>query len=50
MEITLKFIKRVEVRINGILYEGEEIKAPNIQIASEIVRIAREAYGKEILR
>lgn len=48
-EITLKFSKSVEIYINGRAYLGKEIKAPNMMIASEIVRIAREAYGREIL-
>ena len=47
--VTLHFTRPVEVSINGVHYFGDTVKAPNIQIASEIVRIAREHYGKEIL-
>ena len=47
--VTVRFAKPVEIIINGIAYRGSEIKAPNIQLASEIVRIAREGYGREIL-
>lgn len=47
--ITIRFMKSIEVRINGIPYEGKEIKVKDMQIASEIVRIAREAYGPAIL-
>lgn len=47
-DITLKFSKPVEVRINGKLYMGKDITVEDIQLASEIVRIAREAYGDEV--
>lgn len=48
-EITIRFIKPVEIQINGIHYDGKEIVVKNMSIASEIVRIAREAYGPTIL-
>ena len=48
-DIFLKFIKPVEIRINGIEYFGKEITVKNMSLASEIVRIAREAYGPTIL-
>lgn len=48
-EITLKFSKPIEVYINGIPYLGQEVKVKNMATASEIVRIAREAYGPSIL-
>lgn len=47
-DITLKFSKPVEVRINGVAYFGKEVVVKDIQLASEIVRIAREAFGDEI--
>ena len=47
--VTIRFSRPVEVRINGVPYFGTEVKAPNIQVASEIIRIAREAYGREVL-
>lgn len=47
--ITLKFTKAIEVTINGILYSGKEIKVTDMETASEIVRIAKDAYGWEIL-
>jgi hypothetical protein len=48
-EVTLTFSKPVEITINGKQYFGTEVVAPNMMIASEIVRIAREAYGRSIL-
>lgn len=48
-EITIKFTKPVEVTINGIHFDGTEIKVKNMSVASEIVRLAREAYGPTIL-
>ncbi len=47
--ITLRFSQPVEITINGVKYEGQVVEAPNMPIASEIVRIAREAYGRSIL-
>lgn len=47
-DITLKFSKPVEVRINGKAYFGKEVVVQDIQLASEIVRLAREAHGDEI--
>lgn len=48
-EITLNFAKQIEVYINGKPYVGQEIVVKDMEIASEIVRIAREAYGPAIL-
>lgn len=48
-EITLRFTKPVEVYINGKAYLGKEIIVKDMALASEIVRIAREAYGSSIL-
>ena len=52
-EIVLKFTKSIEVYINGKAYLGKEIKITEkdggMSTASEIVRIAREAYGSNIL-
>jgi hypothetical protein len=47
--VTMHFSKSIEVYINGIAYVGKDIKVKDMSIASEIVRIAREAYGPEIL-
>lgn len=45
-KITLRFRSPVEVTINSKKYEGKIIEAPNIEVASEIVRLVREsAYG-----
>lgn len=52
-DITLRFMKPVEVTINGRKFEGKVITVTpqlgGIRIASEIVRIVREAYGPTIL-
>lgn len=48
-EITIHFSKPVEVWINGISYCGKDVTVHSISIASEVVRIAREAYGPTIL-
>ena len=48
-KITLRFSKPVEVTINGTRYAGKEIEVKDMNIASEIVRICREAYGSDIL-
>jgi hypothetical protein len=47
--ITIRFTKPVEIYINSKAYLGKEIKVKDMNIASEIVRIAREAYGPTIL-
>lgn len=47
--ITLKFTRPVEISINGKHYDGQEIVAPDLATASELIRIAREAYGSDIL-
>lgn len=48
-EIVLKFTKSVEVYINGKAYVGKEVKLKDMATAAEIVRIARDAYGPNIL-
>jgi len=48
-KVTLRFSKSVEITINGVQYFGKIVEAPNMEIAAEIVRIAREAYGREVL-
>lgn len=48
-EVTLNFRKPIEVYINGKPFVGKQITFANITIASEVVRIAREAYGRDIL-
>jgi hypothetical protein len=48
-EITIRFMKAVEIQINGIHYDGKEVKVKDMSLASEIVRLAREAYGPTIL-
>lgn len=53
--VALYFTKRIGVHINGISYDGDpvdgryEVIAPDFETAGEIVRIAREAYGDEVL-
>lgn len=47
--ITIHFSKSIEVFINGIPYVGKDIKIKDMRVASEVVRIAREAYGPTIL-
>ena len=53
--VALYFTKRTGVRINGISYDGDpvdgryEVIAPDFETAGEIVRLAREAYGDEVL-
>ena len=47
--IVLHFTKPVEVTINGHRFEGKDVKVPNYAVASEVARIAKEAYGSEIL-
>lgn len=48
-KIILRFNREVEVTINGVRYAGMTVEAPTFETASEIVRIAREAYGPHIL-
>lgn len=48
-EITLRFRQPVEVYINGIAYTGSVIKVKDMEIATEIVRIAKEAYGWSVI-
>lgn len=47
--ITIKFTKSVEIFINSKAYLGTEITVKDMSTASEIVRLAREAYGPNIL-
>lgn len=47
--ITIKFTKSVEIFINSKAYLGNEITVQDMSVASEIVRLAREAYGPTIL-
>ena len=47
--ITLNFTKNVEITINGKKYEGKTIEVKNMKLAAEIVRLAKGAYGWEIL-
>lgn len=48
-KITLNFNQPVEVQINGLKYEGRTIEVQDMATASEIVRIAKEAYGWDVL-
>ena len=45
----LKFIKPIEVTINGYKFEGKEIEFKDMRTAAEVVRIAKMAYGNNIL-
>ena len=47
--ITLNFTKPIEVGINGTMYVGKQIEVENMKLAAEIVRIAKNAYGWDIL-
>jgi hypothetical protein len=47
--IVLRFTKEIEITINDKKYIGQEISVDNYQIAAEIYRIAKEAYGPSIL-
>jgi hypothetical protein len=48
-EIVLHFTKDPDITINGVHYNGKEIKVKSISLAAELVRLAREAYGPEVL-
>ena|SRR5258706_16100026 len=48
-KIRLKFKESIWVGINGTVYEGKVIEVDNMRLASEIVRIAKEAHGWDIL-
>ncbi len=48
-KIVLNFRQPVEITINGTPYSGKTIEVSNMGLATEIVRIAREAYGDTIL-
>jgi hypothetical protein len=48
-KIKLKFRQSVWIGINGKVYEGSEIEVDDIIIASEIVRLAKEAHGWDVL-
>ncbi len=47
--ITLNFTKPIEVGINGKMYVGKQIEVVDMKIAAEIVRLAKTAYGWDIL-
>lgn len=47
--ITLNFTKSIVVQINGKKYEGQSMEVEDMKIAAEIVRLAKTAYGWEIL-
>jgi hypothetical protein len=47
--ITLHFTQNVEVNINGRSWAGKEIVVPDMETATEIVRICKEAYGPNVL-
>ena len=49
-KIRLEFRKPVEIFINGTPYIGTVIDAPNMVTASEIVRLAKDAYGWDVLK
>lgn len=48
-EITLRFTQSVWFSINAKVYEGKEITVKDMSTAAELVRMAREAYGPQIL-
>lgn len=48
-KIVLHFNRNVEVFINGKPYIGKDIEVDDMVTASEIVRIAKEAYGWEVM-
>ena len=47
--IVLHFARPVEITVNGKLYAGTDVEVPDYAVASDIARIAREAYGNDIL-
>jgi hypothetical protein len=47
--IVLHFKKDIEVGINGKWFRGKEIEVKDMATASEIVRIAKGAYGWDVL-
>lgn len=47
--ITVHFSKYIEVTINSKLYAGKDMTFADYDIAGEVIRIAREAYGPEIM-
>lgn len=48
-KIIIHYTKPIEVTINGHKYEGKDIEFKNMKIASEVTRIARQAYGPDII-
>lgn len=48
-KIVLHFTEKVEVYINGKPYVGTDVEVPSYQVAAEVIRIAREAYGNSIV-
>lgn len=47
--IILNFTKPVEISINGVHYFGKQVEVESMLVASEVVRIAKEAYGYDII-
>lgn len=47
--IILHFLLPVEVYINGKAYKGKNVEVPDYEIAAEVVRIAKGAYGNDIM-
>lgn len=50
MDIVLRFKKPIVVQINGAKYEGQEVTVKNMKTAAEIVRLAKNHYGSDILK
>lgn len=48
--ITLHFTVPIEVYINGKGYLGTEVTVENYSVASEVVRLAKNAFGNDILK
>lgn len=48
-KVIIHFTKKIEVTINAKKYEGKDVEFDNMKIASEVVRIAKGAYGPEII-
>lgn len=48
-KITLHFQRAIEVYINNKAYIGREVVVPNYKIAAEVVRIAKQAFGNDII-
>lgn len=48
-KITLHFKRAIDVCINGIKYPGPDVSLDDLKTASEIVRLAKQAYGNDVL-